>query len=133
MLALWDHRCSWLGERLRGFDSSRHVGIGEHEVADAVENQFDVKVKTVRIVKRAGKVKRVINITGKRSSNRQGTQSSIRKAYVTLAEGSHLPFFAAEEKQIEDAKKENEKAKKADKKNVKEAKKAPKKSEEETK
>lgn len=98
------------------------TGLNKHEVAAAVESQFDVKVKTVRIVKRAGKVKRVINVTGKRSSNRQGTQATIRKAYVTLVEGSHLPFFAAEEKEIEDAKKEAEKAsKKLDKKSDKKA------------
>lgn len=96
------------------------VGINRQEVAEAVEKQFEVKVKAVRLVSRPGKVKRVINVSGKRSSNRKGTQSDLRKAYVTLAAGSHLPFFAAEEKEIEDAKKEVEKAaKKADKPAVK--------------
>ena len=107
------------------------AGLNKHEIADAVEKQFEVKVKSVRTLKRAGKVKRIINVTGKRSSNRTGTQSDLHKAYVTLAEGSHLPFFAAEEKEIADAKKEAEKAdKKIDKK---EAKKAPKKPAKETK
>lgn len=99
------------------------AGVNKYEIAEAVEKQFEVKVSDVRLVTRKGKVKRVINTTGKRGSNRQGVQSDVRKAYVTLAEGSHLPFFAAEEKEIEDAKKEADKAaKKADKK---EAKKAP--------
>lgn len=121
-----------LSQSLNTFAIDVPTGLNKHEIADAVESQFDVKVKAVRIVKRAGKVKRVVNITGKRTSNQKGSQTAIRKAYVTLAEGSHLPFFAAEEKEIEDAKKEKDKAKKADKKDVKEAKKAPKKSEKET-
>lgn len=102
------------------------VGINKYEIAEAVAKQFDVKVTDVRIVNRKGKVKRVINTTGKRSSNRQGTQNSLRKAYITLAEGSHLPFFAAEEKEIADAAKEAEKksAKKSEKKADKKADKA---------
>ena len=92
------------------------AGVDSNEVAAAVEKQFDVKVAKVRMVNRKGKVKRVINVTGKRASNRQGAKSDLRKAYVTLKEGSHLPFFAAEEKEIEDARKEAEKAKKAAKK-----------------
>lgn len=92
------------------------AGLDSVEVAKAVEKQFEVKVAKVRMVNRKGKTKRVINITGRRSSNRTGVKTAVRKAYVTLAEGSHLPFFAAEEKEIEDAKKEAEKqAKKADK------------------
>lgn len=103
------------------------AGVDSVEIAKAVEKQFEVKVAKIRMVNRKGKAKRVINITGKRSSNRTGTKTDVRKAYVTLAEGSHLPFFAAEEKEIEDAKKEAEKqSKKADKKaDKKEAAKAP--------
>lgn len=124
-----------LSQSLNTFAIDVPTNLNKHEVATAVESQFDVKVKAVRIVKRAGKVKRIINITGKRTSNRKGTQSVIRKAYVTLAEGSHLPFFAAEEKEIEDAKKEaaKAKAKKTESKDVKVAKKAPKKSDKEAK
>lgn len=92
------------------------AGINKYEIADAVAKQFDVVVTDVRIVNRKGKTKRVINTTGKRSSNRSGVQSDLRKAYVTLAADSHLPFFAAEEKEIADAAKEAEKkAKKTDK------------------
>jgi large subunit ribosomal protein L23 len=100
------------------------AGLDSVEVKQAVEKQFEVKVAKVRMVNRKGKVKRVINVTGKRSSNRTGVKADVRKAYVTLAEGSHLPFFAAEEKEIEDAKKEAEKkAKKADDKPAKKSKK----------
>lgn len=95
--------------------------LNKHEVAAAVEKQFEVKVKTVRTVNRKGKTKRVMNTTGRRSANRQGSQSDIKKAYITLAAGSHLPFFEAEEKEAAEAVKAEEKAKKADKKADKKA------------
>lgn len=90
--------------------------LGKLEIAAAVAKQFDVKVASVRTVSRKGKVKRVMNTTGKRYSNRQGSQADIKKAYVTLQAGSHLPFFEAEEKAAKEAAKAEEKAKKADKK-----------------
>jgi len=96
--------------------------LNKHEIADAVAKQFEVTVKTVRVVNRKGKAKRVMNTTGKRSSNRTGTQADIKKAYVTLAAGSHLPFFAAAEAEVEAAAKAE--AKKADKKAPKKAAKA---------
>jgi len=94
------------------------VELNKHEVAEAVAKQFEVTVKTVRIVNRKGKQKRVMNTTGKRYTNRQGTQSDIKKAYVTLAQGSHLPFFEAEEAEAKEAEKSD---KKADAKSKKEA------------
>lgn len=99
-------------------------GVNKYEIAEEVAKQFDVTVKDVRIINRKGKTKRIINTSGKRSSNRQGVQNDLRKAYVTLAEGSHLPFFAAEEKEIADAAKEaDKKAKKSDDKLAKKTKK----------
>jgi len=89
------------------------AGLNKHEVADAVAKQFEVSVKTVRIVNRKGKTKRVMNTTGKRSSNRSGSQADIKKAYVTLNAGSHLPFFAAAEAEVKAAAKAEDK--KADK------------------
>lgn len=91
--------------------------LNKHEVAAAIEKQFAVKVTSVRTITRKGKTKRVMNTTGKRYSNRYGVQSDLKKAYVTLAKGSHLPFFEAEEKEAQEAAKAEEKAaKKADKK-----------------
>jgi large subunit ribosomal protein L23 len=90
--------------------------LNKHEIAAAVEKQFEVKVSSVRIVNRKGKTKRVMNTTGKRYTNRHGVQSDIKKAYVTLMAGSHLPFFEAEEADAKDAAKADDKAKKADKK-----------------
>lgn len=90
--------------------------LNKKEIADAVAKQFDVTIKTIRVVNRKGKTKRVMNTTGKRYSNRQGVQSDIKKAYITLAAGSHLPFFEAEEAEAVEAAKAETKAKKADKK-----------------
>jgi len=91
--------------------------LNKHEIAAAVAKQFEVTVKSVRVVSRKGKVKRVMNTSGKRYSNRSGSQADLKKAYITLAAGSHLPFFEAEEAEAKEAVKAEEKAaKKADKK-----------------
>lgn len=78
----------------------------KHEVARAVAEQFEVKVTDVRITNIAGKAKRTISLSGKRvAQGAGGKQVDKKKAYVTLAEGQSLPFFAAveeaEEKQAE--------------------------------
>jgi len=104
--------------------------LNKHEIADAVEKQFEVSVKTVRTVSRKGKVKRVMNTTGKRQSNRKGSQADIKKAYITLNAGSHLPFFEAEEAEAKETVKTEEEAKKADKKEAKATKKTSDKKEE---
>jgi large subunit ribosomal protein L23 len=77
----------------------------KHSVARAVETQFEVKVDRVNIANIKGKPKRVMSITGKRYANTEGRRSGVKKAYVTLAEGNSLPFFAAieEEEQKEQA------------------------------
>jgi large subunit ribosomal protein L23 len=54
------------------------------EIKQAVEKAFNVKVKTVRTLVVAGKIKRVGRNFGKRSN--------FKKAYVTLSEGS-IDFF----------------------------------------
>lgn len=71
--------------------------VNKHSVARAVESQFDVKVKAVNVTNLDGKAKRIISVTGKRSVNANGKRNDIKKAYVTLAEGFSLPFFAAVE------------------------------------
>lgn len=88
--------------------------MSSHQIAVAIAKQFDVEVKSVRVSNRKGKVKRVMNTTGKRSSNRKGAQADIKKAYITLKSGSHLPFFAAEEKEVAEIQKAE--AKKSQKK-----------------
>ena len=104
--------------------------LNKYQVAEAVAKQFDVEIKSVRLVNRKGKTKRVMNTTGKRQSNRKGTQPDTKKAYVTLKAGSHLPFFAAAEEEIakaneakaKEAKKASKVKSKADKPTKKEAK-----------
>lgn len=89
------------------------AGTNKHSVARAVEAQFEVKVTGVNIVNIAGKAKRIISLTGKRTKNAEGTRNDIRKAYVTLAEGNALPFFAAVEEAEEKEQATQEKLEKA--------------------
>lgn len=99
--------------------------LNKHEIAAAVEKQFEVKVARVRTVNRKGKAKRVMNTTGKRYTNRQGVQSDIKKAYITLTQGHSLPFFEAIEEEEAKTEKVTEQVKKAaEKVEKKEAKKA---------
>ncbi|HSX45397.1 MAG TPA: 50S ribosomal protein L23 [Candidatus Saccharimonadia bacterium] len=71
--------------------------VNKHTVARAIESQFDVKVSKVNITNIPGKSKRTMSLTGKRYANTYGQRTGIKKAYVTLAEGNSLPFFAAVE------------------------------------
>ena len=94
--------------------------VNKHTVARAVEAQFEVKVKSVNVTNIAGKSKRTISVTGKRSVNSNGKRNDIKKAYVTLVEGFSLPFFAAideaeEQEQATQAKVDKAAAKQADK------------------
>jgi large subunit ribosomal protein L23 len=77
----------------------------KHTVARAIEAQFEVKVSKVNITNISGKSKRIISISGKRYQNATGKRTDIKKAYVTLAEGHSLPFFAA----VEEAEAQEEK------------------------
>ena len=81
------------------------ASINKHDVARAIEAQFDVKVNKVNITNVKGKTKRTMSVTGKRYLNSNVKRSDVKKAYVTLAEGNSLPFFAAieEEEQKEQA------------------------------
>lgn len=60
------------------------IDANKIEIKQAVEQAFKVKVKDVRTMVTAGKAKRVGRTVGKRSA--------VKKAYVTLAEGS-IDFF----------------------------------------
>ena len=55
------------------------------QIKKAVEKVFDVKVKSVRTINLIGKIRRF--------KNRSGRQSSWKKAYVTLAEGSSIDLI----------------------------------------
>lgn len=60
----------------------------KYEIKQAVEALFDVKVKAVNVLNVKGKTKRTAHGVGKRSD--------IRKAYVSLAEGSEIDFLSGE-------------------------------------
>ena len=55
------------------------------EIADAIEKQFNVKVKDVRTMRYAGKQKRM--------GKHQGRRASWKKAVVTRAEGDSIELF----------------------------------------
>ncbi len=109
--------------RVYAFEVPRDAN--KHTVARAVEAQFEVTVTEVNIANKRGKAKRTISQGGRRVA--QGRDAATKKAYVTLAEGNSLPFFAAieeaEEKQADtQAKVEKAAAKSAAKEAKKEAK-----------
>ena len=89
------------------------ISVNKHAIARAVEAQFDVKVVSVNTTTIQGKAKRTISIMGKRMRNQNGVRTDIKKAYVTLAEGSRLPFFDAAEEADEKQTKLQEKIDKA--------------------
>ncbi len=60
----------------------------KHEIRDAVELLFEVKVEDVQVVNCRGKVKRFGQTRGRRAN--------WKKAYVRLAEGSQIDFLGAE-------------------------------------
>lgn len=68
--------------------------LNRHDVAKAVEAQFEVKVLNVNLMNIPGKAKRTIYKGGRAV---KGRQSDLRKAYVRLVEGQSLPIFAAVE------------------------------------
>lgn len=91
------------------FDIPRSVN--RHSVASAVAAQFDVTVEKVNIANIKGKAKRTISQKGRRV--KQGTDSDVKKAYVTLKKGDSLPIFAAVEEAEEKEKATQEKVAKA--------------------
>src|SRR3990167_1882899 len=84
-------------------------------VTSAIKSQFDVSIARLNVLNAQGKRKRTIH-KGARAG--VGRRSNTKKAYVTLNEGSSLPFFVEEEKAEAKAKKDEEKTKKPDDKVV---------------
>ena len=99
------------------------AGANRTTVASAVESQFGVTVEAVNILNVKGKAKRTMRKNGRPIA---GSESNIKKAYVTLKQGDNIPIFASEEEaEVKDAKREKvmEKvAEKAEKKAKKEKK-----------
>ncbi|MBA3757758.1 50S ribosomal protein L23 [Candidatus Saccharibacteria bacterium] len=75
------------------FDVSRDAN--KHDIAEAVKNQYEVGIKSVRVASSRGKSQRSLRRGGR--SVRHFQRANIRKAYVTLKDGDKLPIFAAVE------------------------------------
>lgn len=84
--------------------------LNKHQIAEAVEQTYDVEVVSVNIVVQKGKTKRLY----RNRKYERGTRSDLKKAYVTLKEGQSIPIFAAVEEaagETDDKKKDKEKKK----------------------
>ncbi|MDR2098829.1 MAG: 50S ribosomal protein L23 [Rickettsiales bacterium] len=61
-------------------------GATKSDVKNAVEKIYNVKVKSVNIAMKPGKVKRFKGV--------KGETSAVKKAYVTLADGASIDIMA---------------------------------------
>lgn len=85
-------------------------------IAQAVEQEFDVRVEKVNTQTAKGKRKRMFT---KRGKSTEGIRKDVKRAYVTVADGDYIPVFAA----VDEAEKKSEQlAKQAAKKAKKEKK-----------
>jgi len=83
--ALVSEKGTQLGETSNQFIFEVDSSANKLEIKQAVETIFNVKVKSVRTMNRAGKRKRLGAFTGRRSH--------WKKAVVTLREGHTIPLF----------------------------------------
>ena len=74
-----------LRERDNKFIFEVHPHANKHEIRQAIEHYFGVKVTQVRTMNYRGKVKRMGRFSGKRAD--------WKKAVVTLAEGDTIDLF----------------------------------------
>ena len=81
-------RASELGERFNRMAFEVDIKANKHQVRDAVETIYGVKVTKVRTMIVPGKLKRRGMSIGKRPN--------WKKALVTLREGDVIDFFATE-------------------------------------
>lgn len=78
-------------------------------VAEAVQDQFNVSVISVRVLNEKGKTKQSYK---KKFRPLSGKRSDSKKAYVKVKQGDNIPVFAAVEEAEKKAAKEEAKAKK---------------------
>lgn len=74
-----------LRERDNKFIFEVHPDANKHEIRQAIEHFFGVKVTDVRTMNVRGKIKRLGRFSGKRAD--------WKKAIVTLAEGDSIDLF----------------------------------------
>jgi large subunit ribosomal protein L23 len=78
-------RFAALRERDNKYIFEVHPDANKHEIRQAIEHYFGVKVTDVRTMNVVGKVKRLGRFQGKRAD--------WKKAIVTLAEGDSIDLF----------------------------------------
>jgi large subunit ribosomal protein L23 len=78
-------RCTDLRELYNQYFFQVNPDANKHEIKQAVEKFFGVKVENVRTMNMRGKIKRMGRFAGKRSD--------WKKAIVTLAEGDSIDVF----------------------------------------
>lgn len=81
-------KSTWLKEKNREICFEVRPDANKIEIKEAAEHLFKVKVESVRIVKKKGKVRRV--------GRNQGRTKDWKKAYVKLKEGEKMiEYFEA--------------------------------------
>lgn len=71
-----------------------HTSANKIEIAHAIEQTWDVKVKDVRTMRYAGKARR--SMMGRMSPGKKaGRQPAFKKALVRLAEGDSIELYEA--------------------------------------
>lgn len=113
LLPLLNEKTYAQSKELNTFVFKVDASLNKLAIKKAVEAQFDVVVKEVNITNYKGKRKRVISITAKRSSNKQGQRAGFKKAYVKLEKGNSLPFFESIEEEEKKQQKTQEQINKA--------------------
>ena len=71
-------------------------GSNKIEIARAIENKFDVKVKKIATMNFSGKEKQMTVRSGGRTIRTQGSRSSWKKAVVTLMDGNEIDLLKGE-------------------------------------
>ena len=105
-------------EQLRTYVFDVPKNANRLSIANAIEKQYEVSVTSVNLTNIKGKAKRTYRKSGR---SVMGQRSGVKKAFVTLAEGSHLPIFEAEKEAEEKQAKTTEAVKKAGEKVEKKA------------
>ena len=71
-------------------------GSNKIEIARAIENKFDVKVKKIATMNFIGKEKNMTVRSGGRTIRTQGKRASWKKAVVTLVDGYEIDLLKGE-------------------------------------
>ena len=82
---LFTEKSTRMQEQQNQYAFAVDAGANKHEIADAIEKLFQVKVRSVRTQGHMGKVRRMGRFAGRRAD--------WKKAIVTLAEGDAIDLY----------------------------------------